>query len=215
MSSMADVESMARPTFITLGPEGTDHERATLAYIDFLGLKGYAELELVDDLADEGIQRVHDEPNSFLLQCSAHLEVHLATERYPQKVVVGDTFIFPTRDLSLLVREGVDDPETIALVPATHGYTDLSKWKRVVNEQSKPVISRKLVEGEYDAGITFTELADKHPGVFRIAENYGEVDTTWIIYGKRKRTDGELINGGRLIGNRTPWYFTGQPEPQT
>jgi len=212
---MADVESMVRPTFITLGPEGTDHERATLAYIDFLGLKGYAELELIEDLVDEGIQRVHDEPNSFLVQCSAHPNVHLATERYPKKVFVGDTFIFPTRDLSLLVRNGVDDPETIALVPATHGYTDLSKWEKVVSELSKPVISRKLAEGVYDAGITFTELTDEHSGVFRIAENYGKVDTTWIVYGKRKRTDGELINHGRLIGNRIPWYFTGQPEPQT
>jgi hypothetical protein len=203
------VESLTTPTFYTLGPGGTDHERATQAYIEFQGLGDIAELVLVDDPVGEGPERVRNEPNSFLVQCSAHREVHTVTERYPQEVIVVDDFIYATRNLSLLVRAGVIRPKTLGLVPATHGYTDLTKWENVVSERSKPVISERLLAGDIDAGITFTNLADEHPEQFHIAENYGAVRTTWLVYGHARRDR----YAGEVIGHKIPWLFTGGEPP--
>jgi hypothetical protein len=168
---------------------------------------------LINDLVGEGTERVRDEPNSFLVQCSAHPKVHLVTERYPQEVVVGATFMYPTKHLSLIARREVRDPRTIALVEATHGYTDLSQWEEIVGEQSKPAVSEGLLASKYDAGITFTQLAEENPDRFRIVEKYGKVSTTWVVYGRRRRDDGEQVGHGTLVGDRIPWFFTGQEQP--
>jgi hypothetical protein len=40
-----------------------------------------------------------------------------------------------------------------------------------------------------------------------VLERYGEVDTTWLVYGRRRRYQGELI------GHRIPWLFTQEPVP--
>jgi hypothetical protein len=38
-------------------------------------------------------------------------------------------------------------------------------------------------------------------------EYYGAVDTTWVVYGARKRFQGDVI------GMRTPWLFAGDRQP--
>ena len=56
----------------------------------------------------EAIGQVRERPNTFLVQCSAHVQVHLVTERYHEEVFVIDTFIYPTKELGLLVRTDVE-----------------------------------------------------------------------------------------------------------
>ena len=115
--------AMTRPTFITLGPSGTCHENALLHYLEFQGIAAY-EIVLVEDLLG-GIERVRGRPDTFLVQCSAHVQVHLVTERYHTEVFVIDTFLYPTKELALLVRADVADPRSLGIVSATRGYTDL------------------------------------------------------------------------------------------
>jgi hypothetical protein len=194
-----------RPTFITLGPSGTCHENALLHYLKFQGLAS-VEVVLVEDLL-EAIGQVREQPNTFLVQCSAHVQVHLVTERFHEEVFVVDTFIYPTKSLALLVRTDVEDPSSLGIVSATRGYTDLTRWATVVDEPSKPVVARHLLAGDYDAGLTHVHHAEEHPDVLRVAEYYGPVDTTWVVYGPRKRFR------GAVIGQRVPWLFRGEPEP--
>ncbi len=97
---------MTAPTFITLGPSGTCHENALRHYLDFQGLESF-EIVLVPDLL-EAIGQVRGRPDTFLVQCSAHVQVHLVTERYHEEVFVIDTFIYPTKELGLLVRADVE-----------------------------------------------------------------------------------------------------------
>lgn len=196
---------MTRPTFITLGPSGTCHENALRHYLDFQGLTSF-EIVLVEDLLD-AIGRVREEPNTFLVQCSAHVQVHLVTERYHEEVFVIDTFIYPTKELGLLVRRDVTEPKSLGIVSATRGYMDLSAWETIVDEPSKPVVARNLLAGQYDAGLTHVHHADEHPGVLRLVEYYGAVDTTWVIYGPHKRFQGDVI------GQRAPWLFTTDATP--
>jgi hypothetical protein len=196
---------MTGPTFITLGPSGTCHENALLRYLEFQGLPA-VNIVLVEDLL-EAIDQVRKQPLTFLVQCSAHVQVHLVTERYHEEVFVVDTFIYPTKELALLVRTDIGDPKSLGIVSATRGYTDLTRWETVVDESSKPVVARNLLAGSYDAGLTHAHHADEHPGVLRVAEYYGPVDTTWVVYGARKRFR------GAVIGQRVPWLFRGEPNP--
>ena len=197
---------MTRPTFITLGPSGTCHEAALRRYLEFQGLAD-VRIVLVEDLLG-AIEQVRDERDTFLVQCSAHLQVHLVTERYFREVFVVDTFIYPTKELALLIRTDAEHPSSLGIVSATRGYTDLSRWSEIVDEPSKPVVARHLLAGDYDAGLTHLHYASEHPDVLRVEEVYGAVDTTWVVYGRRKRFH------GAVIGTRIPWMFTGEPEPQ-
>ncbi|HEY2768745.1 MAG TPA: hypothetical protein VGI76_10830 [Solirubrobacteraceae bacterium] len=197
---------MTRPRFITLGPKGTCHENALLHYLEFQGIdREDVEISLSEDLLGE-IVRVRDEPNTFLVQCSAHVQVHLVTERYYRDVFVIDTFIYPTKALALLVRTDVENPRSLGIVSATKGYPDLSRWETIIDEPSKPVVAQHLLTGEYDAGLTHLHHAHEHPKELRIEEVYGAVDTTWVVYGHHKRFR------GAVIGMRNPWLFAGERE---
>jgi hypothetical protein len=193
------------PTFLTLGPSGTCHENALLRYLEFQGLSD-ARIELVGDLLD-GLERVREEPNAFLVQCSAHPDVHVVTERYRHEVFVVDTFLYPAKEMALLVRADVENPKTLGIVPAALGYPDLTRFECVVEESANPIVARNLLAGRYDAGVTLAEYADEHPDALRVLERYGEVDTTWVVYGPRRRYQ------GHLIGHRIPWLFRDEPEP--
>jgi hypothetical protein len=197
---------VSRLTFITLGPTGTCHENALLRYLELQGLTD-ASVVLVEDLL-AAIDVVHEQPDTFLVQCSAHVHVHLVTERHHRDVFVMDTFIYPTKELALLVRTDVAEPRSLGIVSATRGYTDLSRWRRLIDEPSKPVVARHLLAGDYDAGLTHLHYAAEHPDLLRAHEVYGAVDTTWVVYGKRKRFRGQVI------GQAVPWLFTGEPDPE-
>jgi len=190
---------MSTPTFITLGPSGTCHEAALRKYLEFQGLEDF-EIDLVPDLL-EAIVRVRDEPHTFLVQCSAHVQVHLVTERYHEHVFVIDTFIYPTKELGLLVRTDVERPKSLGIVSATRGYLDLSEWEEIVDEPSKPVVAEHLLEGRYDAGLTHVHHAEEHPDRLRLVSYYGAVDTTWVVYGRHKRFN------GTVIANAVPFLF--------
>jgi hypothetical protein len=197
---------VTRPTFITLGPAGTCHENALRHYLEFQGV-GEFDVDLVEDLLG-AIGRVREEPNTFLVQCSAHVQVHLVTERYHEDVFVVDTFIYPTKALSLLVRtDVVGEPRSLGIVSATRGYVDLDRWETVVDEPSKPVVARNLLAGAYESGLTHVHHAEEHPEQLRVAEYYGPVDTTWVVYGRRKRFQ------GAVIGMHAPWLFSDERQP--
>jgi hypothetical protein len=197
---------MTDPTFITLGPAGTCHENALHRYLEFQGLDD-ARVELVPDML-EGLERVHDEPNAFLVQCSAHPDVHVVTERYRHEVFVVDTFLYPAKEMGLLVRADVREPRSLGIVPAALGYVDATLWDPVTEERANPIVAQNLLAGSYDAGVTLVEFADEHPEALRVLERFGEVDTTWVVYGRVRRYRGELI------GHRIPWLFTDARQPR-
>lgn len=178
-------------TVVTLGPEGTCHERAVRKYMEFQDIADF-EVVYIGDFMD-GLDRIRGREDSFLVQCSAHPKVHEVTERYWQEIFVVDTFIYPTKALAVLSRRDVVRPRSLGLVPATAGYIDREDWDEIIDVQSKPVVARELLEGRYDAGLTHLEHLDRHPGTLRLDLEIGEIDTTWVVYGTRKRFRGEVI----------------------
>jgi hypothetical protein len=176
---------------VTLGPEGTCHERAVRRYMAFQRIEDY-EVEYIFDFFD-GLEMIRGREDAFLIQCSAHPKVHEITERYWSEVFVVDTFIFPTKALAVLARKDVERPRSLGLVPATAGYIDRSTWEEIVDVVSKPVVAEELLAGRYDAGLTHHEHLAMHPEELRLELEIGEIDTTWVVYGTRKRFQGEVI----------------------
>ena len=196
---------MSPPTFITLGPTGTCHEHALLRYLEFQGMAD-ARVKLFGDFLT-GLERVRELPNGFLVQCSSHPDVHILTERYRQEVFVVDTFMFPAKEMGLLVRRDRPHPSSLGVVEAAMGYPDLNEWETIVPEPANPIVARELLAGKYDAGVTFVAFGEQHPDELTVRDRYGEVDTTWLVYGKRRRYEGELI------GNRIPEFLGGELSP--
>jgi hypothetical protein len=178
-------------TLVTLGPTGTCHERAAIEYMAFQGVEDF-EIELIDDFFD-GLERIRERDDAFLIQCSAHPKVHDVTERYWAEVFVVDTFIYPTKALAVLSRREVERPRTLGLVPATSGYIDRGDWEEIIDAQSKPIVAEELLAGRYEAGLTHLEHLAKHPDELRLDLEIGEIDTTWVVYGTTKRFQGEVI----------------------
>lgn len=181
----------AKIKLVTLGPTGTCHERAVTAYMAFQGIEVY-EFEFIGDFLD-GLERIRGQENAFLIQCSAHPKVHEVTERYWKEVFVVDTFIYPTKHLVVLTRREVERPRSLGIVPATKGYVDLSQWEEIVDVVSKPVVGEELLEGRYDSGLTHIEHFEEHRDELRLDLDIGEIDTTWVVYGTKKRFEGEVI----------------------
>ncbi len=178
-------------TFITLGPTGTCHERAVERYAEFQGIEDYG-IELIVNFF-VGLEMLRETPGAFLVQCSAHPKVHEITEKYWTEVWVVDTFIYPTKHLVLLSRREVERPRSLGIVPATKGYVDLSRWEEVIDVASKPIVADELLAGRYDSGLTHMEHVTEHADELRLDLDIGEIDTTWVVYGKQKRFAGEVI----------------------
>jgi hypothetical protein len=176
---------------ITLGPEGTCHERAVRNYMSFQGIEGY-EVGFIGDFLD-GLEQIRGQDDAFLVQCSAHPKVHEVTERYWREIFVVDTFIYPTKHLVVLSRREIEEPRSLGIVPATKGYVDLSQWEEIIDVVSKPVVGEELLEGRYDSGLTHMEHFEEHRDELRLDLDIGEIDTTWVVYGTQKRFRGEVI----------------------
>lgn len=176
---------------VTLGPTGTCHERAVIAYMGFQGVEDF-DVDFIGDFFD-GLEKIRGRENAFLVQCSAHPLVHKVTERYWSEIFVVDTFIYPTKALAVLDRREVERPRTLGLVPATSGYIDADDWEEIIDVQSKPIVAEELLAGRYEAGLTHLEHLEKHPDELRLELEIGEIDTTWVVYGNQKRFDGEVI----------------------
>jgi hypothetical protein len=188
---MVPSEDRRKIIFVTLGPEGTCHERAVRNYAAFQGIEDY-EFEFITDFFD-GLEAIRGRDDAFLVQCSAHPLVHEITEKYWTEVFVVDTFIYPTKHLVLLSRKEVERPRSIGIVPATKGYVDLSQWEEVIDVVSKPIVAEELLRGEYDSGLTHMEHVEEHADELRLDLDIGEIDTTWVVYGTRKRFEGDVI----------------------
>jgi hypothetical protein len=188
---MAEKREQGSLTIVTLGPTGTCHERAVRRYMAFQGVEEY-EVEFIADFFD-GLERIRGRENAFLVQCSAHPKVHEITERYWTEVFVVDTFLYPTKALAVLTRREVEQPKSLGLVPATAGYIDRGDWEEIIDVVSKPVVAEELLEGRYDSGLTHLEHLEAHPEELRLDLEIGEIDTTWVVYGTKKRFEGDVI----------------------
>lgn len=176
--------------FATLGPAGSNHEKATRTYLRFHGLTD-AELSYFETYS-QALDMLRGGEVDFFTQVCAHPEVAITIEKFHRDVFVVDSFIAPTRPMGVVTRRDVGEPKSLGYMIATAGYFDRSRWSTIVTEISNGAVAEGLLAGKYDSGFTTTELVERHPDRFRIDEYIGEVDVCWLVYGRERVRKGEI-----------------------
>ncbi|GMG83098.1 hypothetical protein LNKW23_23110 [Paralimibaculum aggregatum] len=192
------------PHLLTLGPEGTNHALVARRYLAFHGA-GRARLGLVDDFF-AALARIAAGEADLLLMAAVHADCAavVAEAHFSHGIHVVDTFISSSRALAILTRAGIARPRSIALQPATRGYADLSAWAEQIEAPSTMAVAEGLLAGRFESGLTVRDLADAHPGRFRVDREIGSVDDPWILLGRARVAGQGLVAwpdgpGARLL----------------
>ncbi|WPH13593.1 hypothetical protein [Variovorax paradoxus] len=178
--------------FATLGPAGSNHQFVVERYLAFHGLRDCATISLHSDFS-AGAASVLDGSADFLVQCAVHPSTADTVARYFDGLYVVDTFISPSRDLAIVHNRAKPQSRSIAVMQPTLRYADLSKWQEIIPTETVAAVELGLLEGRYDAGLTYASLADDHPDRFCISEHIGSVDDAWIVYGRQRVSGGGLV----------------------
>lgn len=184
----------------TLGPAGTNHELVARRYMAFAGIETF-EVHLVASFA-EAVEALLQGEVDLILQCAVHPETPDTLGGNFQKVFAIDSFITDSQELGILTRKGGEPRGKLGiLLPANARYSDLSRWRELINVPSLPIIADMLLTGELDAGLTYTRYAAEHPDVLQVEEVIGSPDDVWIVYGReRVARSGEILGHGEGAG---------------
>ncbi|MET3515002.1 hypothetical protein ABIC63_002785 [Pseudacidovorax sp. 1753] len=178
--------------FITLGPAGNNHELVTLRYLDFHGLRERSVIEFVPDFS-QGAAAVLSGSADFMIQCAVHPECPTTMAKSFSGLFAVDTFISPSRDLAILQRRDAAQPRTLAIMSPTLGYVDASRWEEVQLVPTVSEVTTGLINGTYAAGVGYASTAEDYPDLLRVTQFIGTVDDVWIVYGRNRVTQGQLL----------------------
>lgn len=178
--------------FVTLGPAGTNHELATERYIAFHKLAG--QITLIDDFFD-GLRMMQAGQADHMVQVAVHTDCAdvVAKAHFDYGIRIIDTFISPSKDLAILTRTEIETPRSLALQPATRGYTDISQWQEHILVSSIMRIAEGLLTGTYESGLTTLDVARQNPGRFRVDATIETVDDAWLVFGKSSVAKGDIV----------------------
>ncbi|WP_418317198.1 hypothetical protein [Piscinibacter sakaiensis] len=179
-------------TFLTWGPQGSNHEYATRRYIDALGLGAAARIDLVDDIG-QGAADVIAGRADHLVLCAVHPQAASTVALYRQGLYLVDSFISKSRDLAVVRRRAAAQPCALALMEPTRGYVDTGRWAQTISVASVSAVADGLRDGRFDAGISWADLAQQDPAHFIVDEFIGSVDDAWLVFGRQRLSDGAVL----------------------
>ncbi|SMG45989.1 hypothetical protein [Paraburkholderia susongensis] len=177
--------------FITLGPSGSNHEFVAGRYLEFHGLADASTVELVLDF-DSAAQAVIRGDADYLLQVAVHPSTTETVAKYRKQLFVVDAFVSGSKDMAVVTRIDVERPTSLALQPATRDYVD-TRGLELIPETSIASVADGLLAGKYESGLTYSSLAQDYPSRFRLDEVVGTVDDPWIIYGRQRLSEGQVV----------------------
>jgi len=180
------------PIFVTLGPSGTNHELITQRFMNFHGING--QLDLITDFF-AGLEMIAQGSADYLVQAAVHPDCAdvVAKAHFDYGIHVMDTFISSSKDLAILTRSSIEKPQTLALQKATRAYTDLSDWPKHIFVNSIMLVAEGLLQSKYDSGLTTLDIAETNPGYFRVDKFIGSVDDPWLILGRHRVANDEIV----------------------
>lgn len=180
-------------TFLTLGPEGSNHHFVLERYLAAQMLGNGVRVALIDDF-HEGARRVMAREADYLLQCAVHPSAPEITGAYRKALKVVDAFISPSRAMALVrARTPCRGRGRVAVQPATQSYADLRGWSEIVHEPTVLAVQKGLVDGRYEAGIAFASLVEQRPGDFEVVEMIGTVCDAWMVFGRTEVDQGRAV----------------------
>lgn len=184
---------MQAPIFLTLGPDGTNHELVARRYLALHQLH-HAHLVLIDNFFD-GLKLIDNGSADYMIQTAVHPDCTnlVADAHFKLGIHIVDTFISPSKALAILTQSDISRPRSLALQPATQRYTDTTSWQTVIPVPTISQIAAGLLERDYDSGLAALEVHDANPGRFRIDRIIGTVDDPWLVFGRHGVCHGNMI----------------------
>lgn len=180
------------PRFLTLGPD-TNHDFASRRYLAFHGCD-MSDLAFVEE-PEEGLRRLLSGAEDFFILCSVHPMTPGLLCAYAGRAFIADVFISSSKPLAVLTRSDVAAPRRLGLFAATVGLTATARWAETIVESDGTLatIAARLRAGAYDSALTYRDVADAHPGEFRVEEEIESPDDAWLVLSRERVTRGGLV----------------------
>jgi hypothetical protein len=180
--------------FGTLGPTGTNHELVTRRYLDFHHLVD-SKLSLFDSFF-EAVTEILDGKLDYVVENAVHPETPAIVGRFYREIFIVDCFISPGKPLAVVTRRDRQPPRSIALLhPSTTSYTDTSRWpeQKHITTGGLPFIAKGLLDGDYDSGLVYREVAEHHPDILKVDEELDSPDDAWLVLGRERTYTSDVL----------------------
>lgn len=162
----------------TLGPKGTDSERAALHYA--LTQKILDPVIQLYSSFESALDTVRFRNSDFAIVPAAYnglFSLHLLYRDVP----IIDTFILPTKPMVLAKIPGqIGEIRRVAIHPATKPL--LPESCEPVYVESKPLCLQMVADGKIQAGIGSEDVAESMG--LEIVKNFGPIPMTWEVFGR-------------------------------
>ncbi|MED3729307.1 hypothetical protein ACT6P6_16280 [Priestia endophytica] len=165
----------------TLGPAGTNCEKAGLLWLEKQKIKGEVVLHKT---LEEALPYVKETENSILIGCAVYPYLHDIVFKNLSNLELIDSFIMPTYNMVLAAKEEVDFSKDtiIASHPAPANLAQaFSSNIRLVDSNAQAALDCSL--GIVDSCITTIKAAEQH-NLF-IVKDFGEVPMCFTVHARK------------------------------
>ncbi|GGE59525.1 hypothetical protein [Priestia taiwanensis] len=165
----------------TLGPKGTNCEKAGRLWLECQGVQGEVFLH---GTLEEALIHVKKTEGSALLGCAVYPDLHHIVFKNLTDLELIDSFIMPTYNMVLASREPIElnHDTSIASHPApvnlAHAISDNIS---LVNSNSQAAVD--CLEGKVDACVTTIKAANEKGLI--VIKDFGEVPMCFTIHGRK------------------------------
>ncbi len=189
--------------FVTLGP-GTNHEVVARRYLDFHGVEPSA--LVFAPTSSAAVAMLRAEEADWYILCAVHPSTPEVVGQFHRGIYVADTFIAPSKPLAILTQADVLQPRSIGLFTPVAGYADVSAWAEqvMIGDGSLVEVGAALLERAFDSALVYAELAEQHPGRFRVDAAVESPDDAWLVMGRVRAAgrDGLIACRESLVGRK-------------
>lgn len=158
----------------TLGPEGTNCEKAAKAWFKIKKIK--AEIQLHPSL-EEAVEYVKKDKNSALLSCVVYPDLHRLVFNNLDCIEFFECFVVNTYPMVLAVKES-DNPRSISTHPAPENLIPPNKV--VIHSTSNAQAAFDCLAGKAEGCITTEKCAKKLN--FKIIKNFGKLPMGFALH---------------------------------
>ncbi|MCU4670780.1 prephenate dehydratase domain-containing protein [Bacillus paralicheniformis] len=163
----------------TLGPKGTNCEKAGLLWLKNKGVRG--EVRLYETL-EEALPHVKSTENSVLLGCAVYPFLHQIVFENLADIKIIDSFVMPTYNMVFAAKQHTmaSDIQTVASHPAPAHLAKLfSSQVQFVTSNAQAALA--CASNAADGCITTIKAADEHR--LKVIQDFGEVPMCFTIHG--------------------------------
>ncbi|MBI2971075.1 MAG: hypothetical protein HYY37_01500 [Candidatus Aenigmarchaeota archaeon] len=180
----------------TLGPGGSDSERAAMYFGDRLWrhegspvrhreafhgpYSGPVKIVLRDSF-EESLQEVREGGADFGVVPAAYNNLFRLHCQY-RDLDIWQAFPLPTKEMVLAQRPGTKAVRKVALHPTTEPLAP--PGTELLYIPSKPRCVEAVIHGEADAAIGSRDVAEQHG--LEVVENFGSIPMTWEVFRRRR-----------------------------